>query len=129
MTTWLPSIPLPSDWPAHAQLALLRAIALAHFGLTHMRGLGVPPRAPPRLPLSELPTTVAAWPAAAPSPPGAVLARERGAGRLRALIACRELDAVSQGTASQKHRGASALVHAEESRNLLENGLPQSRAA
>jgi hypothetical protein len=75
MTTWLPSIPLPSDWPAHAQLALLHAIALAHFGLTHVRGLGVPPRAPPRLPLHEVATTVAAWPAAAPSPPGAVLAR------------------------------------------------------
>jgi hypothetical protein len=82
MTSWLPSIPLPSDWPAGAQLALLHAVALAHFGLTHIRGLGVPPRAPPRLALSELATTRAAWPAAAPSPPGAVLARA-----LRALRA------------------------------------------
>jgi hypothetical protein len=101
MTTWLPSIPLPSDWPAHAQLALLHAIALAHFGLTHMRGLGVPPRAPPRLPLSELPTTRAAWPAAAPSPPGAVLARA-----LRALRAgggdrrCAEMATSFRGNSS-----------------------------
>jgi hypothetical protein len=47
MTNWLPCIPPPSDWPAHAQLALLHAIALAHFGLTQMRSLGVAPRAPP----------------------------------------------------------------------------------
>jgi transposase InsO family protein len=46
MTTWLPSIPLPSDWPAHAQLALLHAVALAHFGLTHIRGWGQNSRIP-----------------------------------------------------------------------------------
>jgi hypothetical protein len=38
MTAWRPNIPLPSDWPAHAKDAVLHAIALAHFGLTHIRG-------------------------------------------------------------------------------------------
>jgi transposase InsO family protein len=38
MRIWRPNIPLPSDWPARAQTAVLHAIALAHFGLTHIRG-------------------------------------------------------------------------------------------
>jgi transposase InsO family protein len=38
MKIWLPSIPLPSDWPALVQTALLHAIALGHFGVTHIRG-------------------------------------------------------------------------------------------
>ena len=36
--TWRPNIPLPSHWPEHAKTAVLHAIALAHFGLTHIRG-------------------------------------------------------------------------------------------
>ena len=38
MTVWQPDIPLPSDWPARTQSAVLHAVALAHFGLTHIRG-------------------------------------------------------------------------------------------
>ena len=35
---WQPSIPLPSDWPEYAKTGIIHAIALAHFGLTHIRG-------------------------------------------------------------------------------------------
>jgi len=38
MKIWPPSIPLPSDWPALTKTAVLHAITLAHFGLTHIRG-------------------------------------------------------------------------------------------
>ena len=38
MGIWRPNIPLPSHWPEHARAGIIHAIALAHFGLTHIRG-------------------------------------------------------------------------------------------
>jgi hypothetical protein len=38
MTAWRPIIPLPSHWPDCAKTGIVHAIALAHFGLTHIRG-------------------------------------------------------------------------------------------
>jgi hypothetical protein len=79
MTTWLPCIPLPSDWPAHAQLALLHAVALAHFGLTHIRGLGGAPTG-----ASSAPVERAANDGGGVACGGAISPRRRARARARA---------------------------------------------
>lgn len=33
-----PAVPLPKDWPRHAKSAIVHAVALAHFVVTHVRG-------------------------------------------------------------------------------------------
>jgi len=38
MSAFRPQIPLPCDWPEHAKTGLVQAVALAHLGLTHIRG-------------------------------------------------------------------------------------------